>query len=96
MKVVLTILLCLVPALAQAPVTDQRRAIVTAWNECATSIGRENAYLLELQKSLQTSPPWRVLDAQAPGRRAELIDKVIAEHRKRIALLEKIKAEDQQ
>lgn len=94
MKIVLTLLLCLTPALAQAPVTAQQRAIVTAWNECVTSIDRENGYIEELQKSLKLNPPWRVLDAQAPSRRAGLIDKVIAEHEKRIALLKKIRAAD--
>jgi hypothetical protein len=94
MKIVLTLLLCLTPAIAQAPVTAQQHAIIAAWNECSASIDKENGLIRRLTKSLQLNPPWRVVDAREPEIRAELIDKIIAEHKKRIELLERIKRED--
>jgi hypothetical protein len=79
---------------AQQPAASKQHAIVSEWNQLGPSIERENGYLDALTKSFQRDPPWRVVDAAAPGRRADLIDKIIAEHEKRIDLLRKIKAED--
>lgn len=94
MKLVITILLCLAPVAAQAPPSKQKAGILSAWNDCGKSIDRENEYIRELTKSLQANPPWRVVDAREPAKRAELIDKIVAEHKRRIELLERIKAED--
>lgn len=73
----------------------QQVGIVTSWNELAVSIEKENLLLTDLTVSLRLSPPWRVVDAREPEKRAKLIDTIIAEHKRRIALLEKIKAADQ-
>lgn len=73
----------------------QRETMVATWNECGVSIDKENTLIQELTLSLQTHPPWRVVDARQPVLRAKLIDDIIAEHKRRIALLEKIKAADQ-
>jgi len=94
MKVALTILLLLTAATAQAPPAGHQRAIIAAWKECGQSITAENKLLTELTKSFQSNPPWRVVDAREPMKRAALIDKIIAEHKRRILLLERIKAED--
>lgn len=91
MKHLVALLLLFSSAVAQAPPATQHRAIVSAWNECVVSADQDNAYWLELQKSLQLNPPWRVVDARAPARRAELIEKIIVEHKRRIQLLEKIR-----
>lgn len=86
-------LLCL--NYAQSP-AGQQRAIITAWDECGRSIERENDLLQQLTKSFQLNPPWRVLDAAEPAKRAQLIEKIIAEHKRRIQLLERIRKEDGQ
>jgi hypothetical protein len=91
--ITLVTVLAVVPLCAQAPEV-QRRAIVAAWNECGNSLTRENALIEDLTKSFQLNPPWAVTDAREPEKRAKLIDDIIVEHRRRIALLEKIKAED--
>ena len=97
MKILLALLLCFTAALAQAP-PAQQRAMASAWNQLGPSITREDVYLNELTRSLQQNPPWRTLDASQDHakRRAELIDKIIAEHKLRIGLLETIKKEDNQ
>ena len=79
---------------AQRSPTDLRRAIVVPWNQLGESIDHENALLNELTRSFQLNPPWAVTDAREPAKRAKLIDAIIAEHRKRILLLEQIKRED--
>lgn len=97
MKFVLCVMAALVLAVAGHAFSqhrDQQQRMVTAWNKCAESIVIENDLIARLTKSLQTNPPWRVVDADAPRERAELIDKIVAEHRKRIKLLEEIKRED--
>jgi hypothetical protein len=95
-KTVLTLLLLLSAAVAQAPPAKQRRAIVSAWNECGQSIDLENGLLQELTRSFQTSPPWRVVDAREPEKRRQLIDDIIAEHERRIRLLKEIRQADLQ
>lgn len=92
MKAALLVVMLIASAVAQAPPSSQQRTIVTAWNECVVSVEKENGYFVELQNSLKFSPPWRVVDAQAPARRAEMIDKIIVEHKRRIELLEKIRS----
>ena len=52
-------------ARAQAPVPNQQRIIIKAWDECGESILKENALITELTKSFQLNPPWRVTDAHA-------------------------------
>jgi hypothetical protein len=79
---------------AQTPVSVQQRAIVKAWNEFSASLVKENELLVALDQSMHTNPPWRVVDAREPAKRTKLIDGIIAEHLRRIKLLEKIRAED--
>ena len=86
-------LLMLNTSAAQDP-DRQRRAIVGVWNDCSASFDRENLLLDELNKSMHLSPPWRVVDAREPAKRAELIDKIIEEHKRRIPLLEQIRKTD--
>jgi len=96
MKPIIAVLLLLSPVLAQAPATKQQHAIVTAWNAVGDSFSKENEIVDELNRDMHASPPWRVLDASRDHvkHRAELIDKIIAEHKRRIELFEKLKAAD--
>ncbi len=95
MTLLTLITIFLVSLASQTPPAEQKRVIVTAWNECGASIEKENQLFTDLTKSLQLNPPWRVLDARAPAHRAQLIDEIIREHRRRIKLLEKIREADQ-
>lgn len=90
----LTLITIVIVASAQTQAPPEYKVMVRAWNECAASIVIENDLFNELSRNLHMNPPWRVLDARAPALRAELIDKIIVEHKRRIKLLETIKAED--
>lgn len=92
--IVLTLITVLRVAVGQAPASDQQHSIVLTWNAVGDSYSRENLAIDGLTKSLQMNPPWRVLDAQAPRLRAEMIDKIIREHEQRIRLLKKLKQLD--
>lgn len=92
MKLVLTLVLLLFPV-PQSP-EQQRLSITRDWNKLAESMDRENGLVDQLNKSMRLSPPWRVLDAREPQKRAKLIDGIVDEHKKRIELLERIKRAD--
>lgn len=81
-------------ASAQGPVGEQQRAIVSTWQALGESYSRENKHIDELTKSFRMNPPWRVVDAREPAKRAGLIEDIIAEHERRISLFRKLKAED--
>lgn len=96
---VLTLITVLIvsPAVAQAPlVTEQERAMVDTWHALGQSIVIEDKAVGELTKSLQMNPPWRIVDARAATRRADLIDEIISEHERRIKLLKRLKQLDSQ
>lgn len=76
--------------------TQQEATMLKAWGQCHDSVIKEGTLVAELTKSLRLNPPWRVLDAREPEKRAKLIDKIIVEYQLRIKLLEKIKHEDGQ
>jgi hypothetical protein len=82
------------PGSAQTPPSQQQLTIVSAWNECGDSLLKENRLITELTSSLKLNPPWRVVDAREPTKRAKLIDRLIVQYRRRIRLLEIIKRVD--
>lgn len=72
----------------------QERDIVDDWKRFGDSLRKENPLLEQLTKSLQLNPPWRVVDAREVQKRSQLIDDTIKEHRRRIQILERLKAND--